>query len=116
MRLPAASVSVEVGERVGERVPLTLSTTATALYVTLTTKAQGDRSLLSLARPRPRALALRLCDGVSRRLSALCVSLRAGRFSQNAFLLPAGAPASVDFLPWGAYGAPEVSISTRILG
>ena len=66
MTLPAASVNVSVG-MLGPtgNVPITLASSATALFVTLTTLAQG-------------------------------------RFSDNAFLLPAGQlGVVVDFIPWG---------------
>ena len=49
MRLPAANVSVTFGQQAGNRVPITLRSTGTALFVVLTTEVAGrfsDNALL----------------------------------------------------------------------
>ena len=49
MRLPAANVSVTFGQQAGNRVPISLRSTGTALFVVLTTEVAGrfsDNALL----------------------------------------------------------------------
>ena len=76
--LPDARINLTIGEANAHgRVPITLRSSRTALYVTMTT-------------------------------------LAAGRFERNTFMLHAGTPTVVEFLPWAGFDEAVLRRSLRV--
>ena len=109
MVLPHATVTVKVANAMDAdgRVPLTLTTNATALYVTLTTVVSGrfsDNAFLLLASGTEPAANE---QGGEREQGARTGSAQA-KNGERATISPRAANgAAIYFIPWGAFGAEQ---------
>merc|ERR1712032_1715331 len=91
MRVPDAAVSAEIGVATADMVPISLSTNATALFVMLTTLAQGRFSdnAFMLEAGTPRTISFIAWDELNSEMIALLKSsLRVEHLAENLDPLP----------------------------